>query len=954
MAKKNEAKVKFSAETKDFNDSIKKSNKEMSLAREELKLADAQMKTSGKSVEGLQKKHDILQGELSSSQDKTEALSKKLEKAITIFGENSEEAMNLRVQLVKAQSAQEKIKQEINACNKELEEQVSNMNEAEDVSKGYTSATSKLSSEIEEQQSELSQLKKRFSDLVLEQKGSTKEAKELKEQIDKLSKELKENESKLKAASKEADNLDNSLEDVSDSSKEATDGFTVMKDAMGDLVADGIEKVAEGLKEIGTNAFNMAIDIDQATNSFIAKTGASVEEAEKFKESITDIYNANLGENFEDIADSMAIVEANLKLTGDALKNTTQYALIFRDTFGIDVEESVRAASQLMTQFGLTAEEAYNLMSQGAQNGLNKNGDLMDVINEYSVHFEQLGFDAEEMFNILKAGVDSGAFSVDKVGDAFKEFGIRVKEESDTMSEAFESLGLNSTELTKAFAKGGDDAAKAYLQVNEALAALEDPVKQNAVGVALYGTMWEDLGGTVVGAMADYGDAFNSTKDTMESINDIKYDDLGSALEGIGRNLETSLAEPMANEVMPVINEFIQETDWDSVGGDIGSAFSSVATFAVGLASGIRDVVTWMKEYKVLIIAIATVIGVLVTAITLYNTVQGVMTAIQTAKVALNLAESASLWAVVSAQMAVIAPYLLIVAAVAAVIAIIVVCVKHWDQIKEAITNFAQVAIEGIKSFVDGVVSFFGKVIDFVKNNWQGLLLMIVNPFAGAFKLAYDNCESFRNGVNSFVANVKSVISSGFTAAKNFIVKPFNSAKETVLGIFENIKNGISTKLNAAKSAISTIIGKIKGLFNFDWSLPKLKIPKISVDGGKAPWGIGGKGKLPSFNVTWHKDGGIFKAPTLLPSLNGFHGVGEAGAEAILPISLLQGYVSNAVERSMGMFNMQSLISAIDRLANRPVSISVNGKQFAMATAGDNDGVQGLRSNFINRGLILE
>ena len=115
-------------------------------------------------------------------------------------------------------------------------------------------------------------------------------------------------------------------------------------------------------------------------------------------------------------------------------------------------QESTRAADMMMRQFSITSEEAFNLIAHGAQNGLDKNGNLLDSINEYSVHFEQLGFDAEEMFNMFSNGAETGVFDIDKLGDAVKEFGIRAKDGSNTTVEAFELLGLNANEMQAKFA----------------------------------------------------------------------------------------------------------------------------------------------------------------------------------------------------------------------------------------------------------------------------------------------------------------------------------------------------------------------------------------------------------------------------------------------------------------------------------------------------------------------
>lgn len=108
---------------------------------------------------------------------------------------------------------------------------------------------------------------------------------------------------------------------------------------------------------------------------------------------------------------------------------------------------------------------------------------LCGSINEYSVHFDQLGLSAEDMFNMLVNGAESGTFSVDKLGDAVKEFGIRVKD--GTANDAFKELGLNVDETTAAFGEGGEAAKSAMQKVTSALFAVEDPIKQNQLGVAM-------------------------------------------------------------------------------------------------------------------------------------------------------------------------------------------------------------------------------------------------------------------------------------------------------------------------------------------------------------------------------------------------------------------------------------------------------------------------------------
>ena len=172
MAVKNEAKIRFSAETKEFDKGIKDANSTLSTLRNELKLNEAQMRNSGVSVDGLREKQQNLAAQMEAAQDKTKALSDKLAVAVEVFGENSVEAEKLRNQLINAQTAEVKLQGAIDRCNAELERQ-------EKAAKQAESASGKLTSEIEDQQGELKKLKDAYVDAVLEFGEGSDEAKEL-------------------------------------------------------------------------------------------------------------------------------------------------------------------------------------------------------------------------------------------------------------------------------------------------------------------------------------------------------------------------------------------------------------------------------------------------------------------------------------------------------------------------------------------------------------------------------------------------------------------------------------------------------------------------------------------------------------------------------------------------------------------------------------------------------
>lgn len=346
---------------------------------------------------------------------------------------------------------------------------------------------------------------------------------------------------------------------------------------------------------IGISTINESINDElKALNQFRARVG-SAGDMSKYKLSMNNIYRNGMGESVEDVADSMATVKINTGLEGSELESTTNNALLLRDVFDFDVSESTRAVAMMMKQFDVSGDTAYSLIAQGAQNGLNKNGDLLDTINEYSVHFEQLGFGAEDMFNMLVNGTESGTFSVDKLGDSIKEFGIRVIDGSDTTKTGFESIGLSADLMARKFSKGGESAKEAFTETIEALKNVEDPIVQNTAGVNLFGTMWEDLGSKGVIALSDINGKISETSTALEEINSIKYQDLDSTFETVSRSLMGELTDGLMGNTDNIISEFRDmETKlqpvFKGIGEGIGGVLEDVPDMLESVGSGIEYV----------------------------------------------------------------------------------------------------------------------------------------------------------------------------------------------------------------------------------------------------------------------------------------------------------------------------------------------------------------------------
>jgi len=390
-------------------------------------------------------------------------------------------------------------------------------------------------------------------------------------------------------------------------------------------VVGGVAAVGVALLGMGVQGVKSADELQKALNSLSTQTGATAEETDQLKDSLLNIYNNNFGESFDDIAESMATVKQTLKQTGEELENTTQTALMMRDTFGYDVTESINTVNGLMANFGITAEQAYTLVAQGAQQGADKNNDMLDTLNEYGTHFAQLGISAEEFTDTLIQGAQSGAFQIDKIGDAVKEFSIRSKDMSTTSAQGFQLLGLNAKDMFSEFAAGGEGAEQAFQDVLKRLTEMDDPLAQNTAGVALFGTQFEDLGIKGISALLDISDNANMTADTLKQINNVKYNSFGEALTGIKRNLETGILVPIGQKVLPYLNQFaswfsanlpqIQST-MSMVLNVLGELLMSVAGLIGGLISVLQELYIRNKAiFDGIALVIQTAFNIIVSAL---------------------------------------------------------------------------------------------------------------------------------------------------------------------------------------------------------------------------------------------------------------------------------------------------------------------------------------------------
>lgn len=412
---------------------------------------------------------------------------------------------------------------------------------------------------------------------------------------------------------KKAESVWKKLEGMSESAADLQDALANTVKQSASTIGKTFAVVGAGVTAVGTATAGVLVNLgngyNKAVNQISAATGATGKELEQLGQIAQNVYSHNFGDSLEDVADGISVVRQNTQLMGEELQAATEAGFALRDTFGYDLAESARTASSLMKNFQIDAEKAYNIIAVGAQNGADQNGDLLDTLNEYSAQYAALGLSADQFVNGLISGAKAGVFSIDKVGDAVKEFNIRAKDGSKSTTDAFATLGLKASTTMQAFAKGGDTAQKTFFEVVKALEAMKDPVEKNQTAVALFGTQYEDLEKTVLPVLASMEDASKTTYDALGEINEIKYKDLGSALQGLKRTIEGALipsASKIASGPMMTAMQELQRMANDLAKSIKAGEYDSV--FA-GIADGITGVIRMLPKIRDGIRKIAPVVS---------------------------------------------------------------------------------------------------------------------------------------------------------------------------------------------------------------------------------------------------------------------------------------------------------------------------------------------------------
>lgn len=681
------------------------------------------------------------------------------------------------------------------------------------------------------------------------------------------------------------DRVKTELQEISPKAKGAEDSLDDMADSIngGNMMKAGeiISGVGDKIVELGNHAKDTALEFETSFGTIAANTNLSKAEMENLKGVATDVFKTGVTDSIDEATQATTLMKSAFKdLNNEDLGKITEQVISLSKRTGTDYKENIKGTKQLMNAFGFDAEQSWDLVAKGYQSGLNYSDDFMDTLNEYAPLFKSAGYSADEMIAILKNGMENGAMNTDKTADAVKELQIRMGDGS--FEKNLDNFSENTKTTFEAWKNGQATVKDVASSVQEDLKKMSPQDQQKAL--SLLSTQFEDLGPKAATSLFDIQGGMKNVEGAMDSAT---KKDPAQKWQSSWNELSASLSE---------------------VGTDILNSLQPVMDFLADVAKAFTDL---PEPVKLFIEAIAGIIAV-VTLLTPF----------------------------IMALTFLFNPLGLAILAVVAIIGIIIAIIMNWGKI-----------VDWLKGVWDGFVGWLGGLWNGMKqlasDVWNGMKDTISNVcqgisdfVKGIWQGIKDTTSNVFNGIKDFMSGVwdgiKNMVSNAVNAVQNVVSSVFNGLKDTVSSIWNGVKDAITNPLETAKGVIKGIVDAIKGFFSFSITWPKIPMPHFSIN--PAGWEIGDllKGKIPSLGLDWFANGGILTKPTIFgQNGNSLMVGGEAGKEAVAPLSDLMAYVESAVANQIGDMsgNFAQMIQLLSIIASKETSFDINGKTLIKETA---------------------
>lgn len=807
----------------------------------------------------------------------------------------------------------------------------------------------KSADKLKDRQKYLAQQTKDYSDKV---KILEEQLKELESAEEKDQRAIERKRSQLNQAKTSLNNYKKGLEEVNQELKFGTERIEEYSKKVGEAgkkVTDAGKKMSAGVTApiigAGAAAGKLAMDFEDSMAKVSTIADTTQVPIEDLKNEIMDL-SSKTGQSADDLSEAMYQAMSASVETGDAVEflDTAVKAAVGGFT---DNATAVDGLTSVLNAYGMEASNVESIANQMliTQNlGKTTFGELASSIGQVTPIAASLGITTEELFSSLAATTAQGLGTSESI-TALKAAMSNIIKPSKEASEAAQTLGIDFSvsalqskgwigfleEVREGLKNASPEYADLMTSVEEGTKKLADMEKAGRKNTDEYKALKKQVkasskemellaqaNDSTVGGFATMFGSVEGLNSVLMLTSEQGMQMYGEAMKEMQTNTTaldeafSKMDETSGSQMKKAIN------DIKNAGIEIGDILLPVISNIIGKIREVMQAFSGLsdsqKETIVKIAAIAAAIGPLLIAFG--SVCGGISKIIHFTSLATGVASKVPgiistigigakvLWGVLSANP---------IGAVITIIGLLVgAFVTLWNK-SEAFRNFWKGLWENIKEItsvvVDAVVKFcenlwektkeiFNKIKDSASNIWNGIKIVITNVVNGIKSTVANVLNTIKNTFSKIWNAIKSNVANILNGIKSNIKSGMNAAKGVISGVLDSIKSKFNSIFESAKRIVSNAINKIKGFFNFDWSLPRIKLPHFSISGHFSL----NPPSIPHFSVDWYSKGGILNQPTIFGrNGNTLLGGGEAGKEAVLPIHLLKEYIREENIKNNGL-----------------------------------------------------
>lgn len=799
----------------------------------ELKQINNLLKFDPKNTDLLSQKQAVLNDSINTTKEKLEALKNAETQVIAQFerGEVAEDQVRaLQREIIKTEASLKSAEDELEDTNKALEQASKESESFGKAQKDTRSATEKLEDTISDQEEALKDLKDKYTNTVLEQGKYSKGAKELSKEIDSLSSELNDNKTRLANAKDAGDKFDRTLDDLEESARDAEGSFGIMTVALGNMVADGLERGARALEDFTKNSIDTGMSFESAMSEVQALSGATGEDLELLTETAKE-YGATTVFSASESAQAlkfMSLAGWSAKESSEALGGVLNLAT----ASGMDLARASDIVTDYISAFGMEAKDASymaDLLAYAQANSNTSAEQLAEAYRNCGANLHASGQDIETVTSLLAKMADQG-YKGSEAGTALSAIMRDLSAKMTNYSDATELANLEADGFTSITGDMADVLGRNAIAVGDILVPVSDlngnfrdmtdiladvEKATNGLGdaeraTALSATFTSDstkglnyLLQAGIDSASDFEEALRKSKDTAKEMGDVMNDNAEGdlkAMQSAIEDVQIALYEEMAptirdiiqiitDKVIPVIKNDVIPAIKEFIGGIIDNGDTILSVIA-GIGAGF---IAWN---------VATMISGVVSAIK----------AFQLANEGATIAQ-ALLNSVMNAN-----PMVMVASLIASLVAGLVAFIATNKEARDKVVEIWTIIKETIGDVIGGIVLFFQDAWSNIVEVW-GVCTQFFQDTWDAIKNIFSTVGSFFSGVWNNIVKIFSPAITWFTNLFKSIQNTLMSIVNVIIGLLQGCWTSITTIFSVAYNWFNnTVLTPVKNAFSTTWT----------------------------------------------------------------------------------------------------------------------------------------